>query len=190
MRPAAMQEYQRALELAPQLDGRASRLRPARRPRRRRGRRLLSPRHRRAPRRRLRHRAQPVRPRRAAAAAPATRAREETRQWIAVLSDYLHVPARRATRSDDDRRAGPCSATMAWRATVPIGARHSRSTQRAVQCTPGPSASACGSTPRRRIATSHISSLGVSNISVLSTGTVSQADAASSESSWRGPQPA
>ena len=55
---------------------------------------------------------------------------------------------------------------------------------------PGPGEMALGSTPRERIALSHTFSDGVWKIRSMLTGTVSQADAASSVSSCPGPHPA
>ncbi len=58
------------------------------------------------------------------------------------------------------------------------------------QCTPCPICSRWGLAPSRRMAISQDADAGISKIKSSSTGNVSQADCASSASSWPGPQPA
>ena len=103
------------------------------------------------------------------------------------------------SRSQSSRSADaapfPRTASSKAAFACPLCATRSRSIasmrgQRSAQCTPWPEWSLPGSAPRRRIACSHIVAAGVSKTIDASTSEISHAEAASSASSWPGPQPA
>ncbi len=98
--PAREGAYQRALAIAPGLEAAQHGYGHARRARRPRRRRLLPPRHRRPPRRRLRHRPQPVRARRRRSFPTATPARRSGELGGGVEC----VPEGEAAGAEDERR--------------------------------------------------------------------------------------